>query len=60
MRGLQVHRGITVSTLRADRWRLPASILILAVLLGLVNVPLPVITSRPHLVIMVSGTAKII
>lgn len=60
MRGLQEHRGITVSALRVDRWRLSVVILILAVLFGLANVPLPAMTSRPHLVIMVSGTAKII
>ncbi|WP_412769654.1 ABC transporter substrate-binding protein [Ralstonia pseudosolanacearum] len=60
MRGLHEHRDITVSTRRVDRWRLPVAILILAVLFGLANVPLPAMTSRPHLVIMVSGTAKII
>lgn len=60
MRGPQEHHNITASTLRVDRWRLPATILILAVLFGLANVPLPAMTAQPHLVIMVSGTAKII
>lgn len=43
-----------------DRWWLPTTILVVAVLFGLANATLPAVTPRKHLTLMVSGTAKII
>ena len=60
MRRLQDYRDTTVSIFRMNRYRLSVGILLIVAVLVVANLPRPSMASRKHLVIMVSGAAKIV
>jgi len=57
---LQDYRDTTVSIFRMNRYRLSVGILLIVAVLVVANLPRPSMASRKHLVIMVSGAAKIV